>query len=265
MGRRNQPGVRLLDADGPSLAAGVPDVSPGTLYVRSVAGGIVVEPSGKLTVRFGRDEMNVHVPVGLGDRYVSREHGQVTRENGRWVLANHGKLPLQLPGPILVLSGGSTEVSPGYMPIFVKHRDGPLHVMETFLVPRAGQGWGSSDGASATIETPYELNDEEKLALIVLARRYLRHEAYAQPIGWAQAGEDMATVTGDPTWTGRRVERLVSGVRMRLRADHEVKGLTRDEVGEPVGNALNHNLITELLLNATLVPPDLAKIDVLDW
>jgi hypothetical protein len=44
-----------------------------------------------------------------------------------------------------------------------------------------------------------------------------------------------------------------------------VAGLTRDEVGEPVGNALNHNLITELLLTTTLVPPDLAEIDVLDW
>ena len=38
-------------------------------------------------------------------------------------------------------------------------------------------------------------------------------------------------------------------------------GLTREEVGEPVGNALNHNLLGELLLSTTLVPPDLARID----
>lgn len=44
-----------------------------------------------------------------------------------------------------------------------------------------------------------------------------------------------------------------------------MSGLTRDEVGEPVGNTLNHNLITELLLTTTLVPPDLAEIDLLDW
>jgi hypothetical protein len=57
----------------------------------------------------------------------------------------------------------------------------------------------------------------------------------------------------------------VGRVRKRLHEEHGVMGLTRDEVGEPVGNALNHNLITELLLSATLVPPDLREIDVLEW
>lgn len=49
-------------------------------------------------------------------------------------------------------------------------------------------------------------------------------------------------------------------VRRRL-ARREVRGLTRDEVGEPVGNALNHNLLLELLLSTTLVPPDLRLVD----
>ena len=40
-----------------------------------------------------------------------------------------------------------------------------------------------------------------------------------------------------------------------------VPGLTREEVGEPVGNALNDNLFRTLLLTTTLVPQDL---DVLD-
>ena len=44
-----------------------------------------------------------------------------------------------------------------------------------------------------------------------------------------------------------------------------MRGMVRDEVGEPVGNALNHNLISELLLTATLVPPELAAIGALDW
>ncbi|HZE33282.1 MAG TPA: hypothetical protein VE198_17815 [Actinoallomurus sp.] len=30
---------------------------------------------------------------------------------------------------------------------------------------------------------------------------------------------------------------------------------------EPVGNALNHNLLRELLLSTALVPPDLAVLD----
>jgi hypothetical protein len=42
-----------------------------------------------------------------------------------------------------------------------------------------------------------------------------------------------------------------------------VPGLTRDEVGDPVGNALNHNLMMELVSSATLVPPDLRVLDEL--
>ena len=52
----------------------------------------------------------------------------------------------------------------------------------------------------------------------------------------------------------------MSGIRRRLtRAG--VPGLTREEVGEPVGNMLNHNLITELLQTRTLVPPDVLLLD----
>jgi hypothetical protein len=39
-----------------------------------------------------------------------------------------------------------------------------------------------------------------------------------------------------------------------------VSGLTREESGEPVGSALNDNLLRELLLSTTLVPPDLALL-----
>jgi hypothetical protein len=34
-----------------------------------------------------------------------------------------------------------------------------------------------------------------------------------------------------------------------------------DEVPQPVGNALNHNLITELLVTTTIVKSDLALLD----
>lgn len=34
-----------------------------------------------------------------------------------------------------------------------------------------------------------------------------------------------------------------------------------EEVGEPVGNTLNDNLLTELVQSTTLVPPDLALLD----
>jgi len=40
-----------------------------------------------------------------------------------------------------------------------------------------------------------------------------------------------------------------------------VPWLTREELGEPVGNALNDHLIRALLASTTLVPMDLALID----
>lgn len=59
-----------------------------------------------------------------------------------------------------------------------------------------------------------------------------------------------------PVWTTRTAEAAphrVAGVRNRLSREG-VAGLTREEVGEPVGNALNDNLFAELLLSTTLVP-----------
>lgn len=49
-------------------------------------------------------------------------------------------------------------------------------------------------------------------------------------------------------------------VRNQLSAQG-VYGLVREEVGEPVGNLLNHSLLTELVRSTTLVPPDLAQLD----
>lgn len=40
-----------------------------------------------------------------------------------------------------------------------------------------------------------------------------------------------------------------------------IAGLTREEVGEPVGNTLTHNLIRDLMESTTLVPPDLQLMD----
>jgi hypothetical protein len=50
----------------------------------------------------------------------------------------------------------------------------------------------------------------------------------------------------------------VAGVR--IRPSRGCFGLTREESGEPVGSALNDNLLRELLLSTTLVPPDLALL-----
>lgn len=236
-----EPGVRLLDASG------------------------AVPPTRDFTVVFGRDELNVHVAVGVGDRYMSREHGRILLRDGGWILTNDGRLPLRLPGSVNLLTGASTPMPTGYTPIIVKHRHGPAHVLEAVVVapphPQSGHRSGSEPTSRPEI---WKLTPNERLALLVLSRRYLCHDTYAQPLAWGQAADDLATITGDASWGTRRVERLVEQVRTRLSAAG-VPGLTRDEVGEPVGNTLNHNLITELLLTTTLVPPDLAEIDLLDW
>jgi hypothetical protein len=52
---------------------------------------------------------------------------------------------------------------------------------------------------------------------------------------------------------------MVADVRARLAAQG-VSGLLREEVGEPVGNALNDKLLRELVLSTTLVPADLALL-----
>jgi len=53
---------------------------------------------------------------------------------------------------------------------------------------------------------------------------------------------------------------MITAVRAWL-SQAGVARLTPEEVGEPVGNTLNHNLLTELVQSSTLVPPDLAVLD----
>lgn len=91
-------------------------------------------------------------------------------------------------------------------------------------------------------------------------RRHLLHEAYPQPCTGQQVATDLGALLPDEQWSAKRVKHLVSGVRRRL-SRAGVPGLTREEVGEPVGNMLNHNLVTELLQTRTLVPPDVLLLD----
>ena len=71
-----------------------------------------------------------------------------------------------------------------------------------------------------------------------------------------EAAAMFAELQPDAGWTPKRVEHAVTAIRTRM-SKGGVPGLTREEVGEPVGNALNDNLIRELVLSTTLVPPDL--------
>jgi hypothetical protein len=82
----------------------------------------------------------------------------------------------------------------------------------------------------------------------------------AEPLTWRQTAAQLADVHPGEGWTDKRVEHLVNAVRLRLSRDG-VPGLTREEVGQPVGNALNDHLIRALLTSTSLVPMDLAVID----
>jgi hypothetical protein len=106
----------------------------------------------------------------------------------------------------------------------------------------------------------WHLTADEHLLLVVLGQRYLLHEANPQPVSRQHVAQILAELQPDVNWSAKRVEHVVADVRARLSA-RGVHGLVREEVGEPVGNALNDNLLRELVLSTTLVPTDLALLD----
>jgi hypothetical protein len=53
------------------------------------------------------------VPIGVNDPYVSRLHGVLVCDGREWT-RNKGKLPIQLPGEAMLLSGHELPVEPGY-------------------------------------------------------------------------------------------------------------------------------------------------------
>jgi hypothetical protein len=96
--------------------------------------------------------------------------------------------------------------------------------------------------------------------LVALSQRYLLHDLHPQPLTWREVGNLLQDARPEASWSPRRAEHLVADIRTRL-SKEGVAGLTREEVGEPIGNKLNENLITELMLSTTLVPPHLALLD----
>lgn len=261
MGRDGSTGVRLLSADTGSLSRGLPPSPAGTLFALGERGGIVVEPAASLVVIFGRNEPEVHVCVGVGDRAVSRQHGLFRREAGRWNVRNIGHLPIRLPGSHLLLSGQEEPLAAAYTPLFIRSRPGREHLLEVRVSARLVPAPVAEDSSASTRRVVgWELSEHERLVAVVLAQRYLRHEAYPQPLSWSQVARELTELRPGQNWTAKRAEHVLGRVRKRL-ADQAVPGLTRDEIGEPVGNTLNHNLITELLLSTTLVPPDLRLLD----
>ncbi|GAA0610307.1 hypothetical protein GCM10010174_29620 [Kutzneria viridogrisea] len=259
--RLTAPGSQVLSPTHHSLAWGVPaGVVPGTLHVLAVTGGITVSPQEGRAILFGRNRPDVHVCVGENDRRISRLQGKLTHSADRWWVSTTGRLPLRLPGSRLLFHQDEPiPLATGYTPMFVRGSSGREHLIEVHVQSGEAERPPTAHEAATQPPNTWALSPAERLALIVLGQRYLLHEVYPNPLSWRQAALHLNEIRPDEEWTHKKVEHLVLGVRTRM-SRGGVTGLTREEVGEPVGNTLNHNLIRELLETTTLVPPDLRLI-----
>lgn len=255
-----------LPASMRSLAGGAPPAPPGTIFVLADHGGYAVPPR-KFTLLFGREEDDVHVAVGVGDPYVSRFHGRLTCDGSEWWMRNTGRLPIRLPRESLLLSGQEMPLQDGYLPLFIGRSPRREHLVEIRVVgwPKANTVGGPSldTKASAT----YDLSPVERLVLTALAQRYLRGEQHARPMAWNQVADDLNRLSTDREWNPHAAANVVGNVRKRLsEANPPIHGIIRtDDMPEPLGNALNHNLIRALLESTTLLPADLDRLgDPLD-
>ncbi len=252
-----------LSSNHDSLAFGVPRSAPGAIYALAIGGGFAVGPREGRTVVFGRNKPEVHVCIGEDDRRVSRQHGVLTCQDGRWWVRNTGRLPIRLPGSQwLFADEESLPLAAGYTPLFVPGTRGREHLLELYVAGDDGTRPAPRPGDVTEPPRTWRLLPEERLVLIALGQRYLLHESDPQPLGRQQVADQLNELQPQ-TWTPRKVEHTVAAVRARL-SKAGVPGLTREEVGEPVGNKLNDNLLRELLLSTTLVPPDLRLIDLDD-
>jgi hypothetical protein len=248
-----------LPASVGSLARGVWPTTPGTMIAKSVDGGITVGPRPGRSVIFGRNADEVHVCIGADDRRVSRRHGELRCDGERWWLHNLGRAPVRLPDRRLFPDEEPLPLAEGYTPVFLPGTR--EHLLEVYVVGHGGDRRAADHSRATIAPSTWPLSADEKLALVELGQRYLLHEPNAQPLTWRQAADQLGELRPPASqWSAKRVEHLVGRVRARL-SRAGVAGLTREEVTGPVGNALNHNLLTELVRSTTLVPPDLRRLE----
>lgn len=253
---------RPLPAAHGSLAYGVPPSAPGTIFVMAFTGGIGVDPAEDRRVVFGRNRPEVDVCVGENDPRVSRAHGLFRYHDGRWWVRTTGRQPVRMPpSRLLTRDEDPFPLDEGYTPLFVRGSGRREHLLEVFVAGDDGRLPPAQHSMPTLPPSTWQLSDAERLALVVLAQRYLRHEPFPAPVTWKDAADELGELDPDGRWAPKTVERTVERVRGRLSRMGGVPGLTREEVGEPVGNTLNHNLITELVSSTTLVPFDLRLLD----
>ncbi|MGK5531387.1 hypothetical protein [Streptomyces sp. URMC 129] len=234
---------------------------PGTLFVLGANGGMSVTPDAGFPLFFGRNEPDVHVCVGGHDKHVSRRQGLITREYSRWMLTNTGRAPIRFPGSRLVLGGDQVELPTGYTPLFIvaPRQEHLLEVRIAAPTPRSEPGRGREVYDEKTGDDARDLSETEKLVLVCLAQRYLRDDPHPQPLTWGQVADELNALGPKKAWTQKRAARVVAKVRKNL-SRQGVHGLLEKEVPPPAGNALNHNLITDLLVTTTITRSDLRRL-----
>lgn len=257
--------VNILPKEIGSLARGLPPTQPGTLFVLGVDGGMSVAPDAGFDVVFGRNDLDSHVCVGRDDPAVSRRQGYITREHARWVLYNVGKPPIRMPGAPLLLGGHQAELPVAYVPLFIV---GPKqeHLLEVRIAtkPPPPHHTDLHEVDTRNPDREDDLSPTERLVLVCLSQRYLRQEPQPQPLTWDQVASELSRLQPDARWNSRRAARVVENVRLRFsnRRTRPVRGITEAEVPPPVGNTINHNLITHLLVTTTITKSHLRLLDV---
>ncbi|WP_410599901.1 FHA domain-containing protein [Amycolatopsis sp. lyj-90] len=227
-----------------------------TLVARTLDGGYSCEPGEGRRVSFGRNHHDVHIPLGVDDRRVARECGELTFHDGLWRVRNTGKVPIRLGFRLVLPDGEPLPLGPGYSTLLVEGSPGRVHALELRVVGRDHAIPVARPNDETVVPATWRLTAGERVVLTMLSQRYLLHEPEPRPLSLRTVAASLAELQPEVSWTTKRVEHIVTAVRTRLARDG-VPALTKEEVGEPVGDALKRNLIRELLTSATLTPADL--------
>ena len=180
----------------------------GMLRVRALGAYLERSPQPGRTVVFGRNEDDVQLVVGSDDLRVSRRHGILTYQDGRWWVRNLGRLPIQMADNRLLFTDEEPVPLPTcFTPLVVQGSPGREHLVEVHVSDGACGHRPWADEATRGPAT-WPLSPDERIALIVLGQRYLYQEPHPQPLTWQATTAQLAELQPDRQWRQGRVERL---------------------------------------------------------
>ncbi|MEU6721372.1 FHA domain-containing protein [Nonomuraea sp. NPDC046802] len=247
-----------------SLADGVYPTSPGTLHARTTMGAIRVRPRPGRNVTFGRAERpKVDLSVGADDWAVSRLHAEVTYHDHHWWLRNLGRQLVRLPrGQLMHTATDPIPLAEGYTPLFIRGSGHRQHLVELYVTGHDGDLQTQRYTGTTIAPRKWQLNEVERLLLVVLGERYLLYEEGPRPLTYKQAEARLAYLRPADKWRSRTIEDRIEAVRHRLHTGGFPYPLLHDkDAGRPYDNNLLHNLLTGLVESTTLVPPDLDLLE----